>query len=161
MSATEPTMAKYLDRLTHIEQQIICNQVRLRSEEQRYAHLGPHLLPFVPVSEVHLCLRRAIAVRPVAAIISKLQVPSDFTDLEVLTLTLADRKVHRMFGSSPEKGRAITWLPGKPVVSLRRQLQHRSPYDRPGFGSWEISVPKKHRAAVAYWLHDICGSLGY
>jgi hypothetical protein len=150
MKNNEPKMAQFLDRLTHQEMQIICHQVRTHSGEQRYAHLHPGLLPFVPFKVVNKAILYSKAVRPVAVIISKLDLDDDDLFHSDNTLTLNDRKVWRVFGKTPGLGRQFSWLPGKPVVALR--CQHAGT----GWGTWKVSVLPKHRAAVMCWLADNC-----
>lgn len=147
----EPKMAQFLDRLTHREQQIICHQVRTHSGEQRYAHLHPGLLPFVPLLVVLQALQLTKAVRPVAVIISKLP-KGNFISWD--RITLCDAKVIRMFGKRPQDGRPINWLPNKPIVALSRE-QGSTAGD--GFSVWKIQIANRHRPAVVQWLHDICG----
>jgi hypothetical protein len=157
MKNKEPTMAKYLDRLTHREQQIICHQVRTHNSEQRYAHLHPWLLPFIPLHLVLFCLGNSKTVRPIAVIIAKLP-GAEYWDLPD-KIVLRDKKVHRMFGPHPEKGKAITWLPKRtagrtvvsPIVTLVRK--HRGT----GYGSWEVGVAPEYKMAVLNWLSDTCG----
>lgn len=154
MKKAEPVMAQHLEKLSHQEQQIICFHVRKFCDEARYIHLGPHLLPFVPVRVVRHCLLNGRAVRAVAAIISKLGIQLSNAakqDSKAPRLSLVDKKVARLFGNHPEKGRAITWLPGKPVVALK------CAHTGTGWGMWEISVAKQHQTAVVCWLNDVCG----
>ena len=99
MSATEPKMAQFLDKLSHREQQIICFQVRTFSDEQRYAHLQPNLLPFIPMTVVRDSLTKAKNVRAIAAILGKLPQNREWS---TTAITLADKKVYRMFGKHPE-----------------------------------------------------------
>ena len=152
MKDKEPTMAKYLDRLTWLEQQIICNQVRSFSDEQRYAHLHPGLLPFTPLSIVKVSLTRSKVARPIAVILSKLQMKeSAFTQYSD-KLLLRTAKVFRVFGPDPAKGRCISWLEGRPVVALRLQNKADKYNTR-----WAVDVKPEHRLAILYWLADQCG----
>lgn len=149
MSATDPKMAQFLDRLTHQEQQIICHQVRTHSGEQRYAHLAPHLLPFVPLSVVRKSLSMAKAVRPIAAIQAK--VFTNFLTKGENWLILNDKKVHRMFGLHPERGKSLSWLPKKQSVALVRH------HVGTGFGRWDVKGPHEHLPVIMNWLYDVCG----
>jgi hypothetical protein len=155
-SDSEPKMAQFLGRLTHWEQQIICHQVRTHSGEQRYAHLHPSLLPFVPLSVARKAINNAKHTRAVAAISAKLPgYIGAFSTMAIVT----DKKVLRMFGPNPEKGRNLKWLPqlsvrGAPVsttVALVRK------HNGTGFGVWEINVAREHRDVVMNWLCDTCG----
>jgi hypothetical protein len=155
-SDNEPKMAQFLDRLTHREQQIICHQVRTHSGEQRYAHLAPHLLPFVPVEVVRKALNAAKHTRAIAAISAKIP---GYIAIFSTRVILTDKKVLRMFGPNPEKGRNLRWLPqlsirGTPIsttVALTRK------HNGTGFGLWEINVAREHRDVVMNWLCDTCG----
>lgn len=152
----EPKMVQFLDQLTAREQAIICFHVRKHSGELRYDHLHPSLLPFVPMEVVRKCLMCAKAVRPVAVILSKLP---DSDGIDSISLILTDKKVYRMFGPHPERGKPITWLPRKtdkfgnavnPVVSLQKK------HSETGFGVWQVNVAREYRTAVYRWLADIC-----
>jgi hypothetical protein len=156
MSATDPKMAQFPGRLTHWEQQIICHQVKTHSGEQRYAHLHPGLLPFVPMVLVRQMLVYAKTTRAVACIIAKLP-PTEYWDLPEMII-LRHKKVLRMFGPHPERGRAINWLPkrvaGRILVS---QVVTLTKKDRgAGLCRYEVGVAPEYKSAVLQWLSDIC-----
>jgi len=148
MKNNEPKMAQFLDRLTHQEMQIICHQVRTHSGEQRYAHLHPGLLPFVPVERVRNCLFRGKVARPVAAIISKLEFSLENDEFESLMLRV--KKVVHVFGTALSS-RVFRHLVGQPMVRL-------SWIDGAGKDSalYRVHVAKKHQTAVVMWLIDNC-----
>jgi hypothetical protein len=149
------TMAGHLHKVTFKEQLIICHVIREYSDEQKYAHLSPALLPFVPMTVVHSALAAKKASRPIAVIFAKLPVM-------LVTYTervwLVDRKVMKVFGPEPQLGRRFNWLPtktvnGKPIDKLicLKKVAHK--YKR-GATVYDVVVHEAYRQPVLAWLVD-------
>jgi hypothetical protein len=149
------TMAGHLHKVTFKEQLIICHVIREYSNEQRYAHLTPALLPFVSLQDVREALGMQRASRPVAAIIAKIGSGTKYLERTILNA----RKVAKVFGPDPSKGRRFNWLPptldrGKPidpVVALQVL-----PRTRQSNGSivCYVVVHEAFRQPVLAWLVD-------
>jgi hypothetical protein len=153
------TMAGHLHKVTYREQLLICRVIREYSDEQKYAHLTPALLPFVLMEQVRSALRSKRASRPIATIIGKI---GPIAPPYLNPMWLNDRKVVKVFGPDPAKGRRFNWLPplayhGKPIdpiVALkfvRRNVKK-------GFGGkgsvYDVVVHPQYREPVLAWLAD-------
>jgi hypothetical protein len=148
---TVETMASHLHKVTFKEQLIICNAVRQRSEELKYAHLTPALLPFVPMTDVHLSLASKKASRPIAVILTKVGTEFQYK----VRVWLVDRKV---FGPNPQIGRRFNWLPskavnGKPIdkVVALKKFAHKYKRDATVY---DVVVHPAYRQPVMAWLVD-------
>ena len=149
------TVAGILERFTFREQQIICHAVRTHSQEQRYAHLTPALLPFIPVTVATGAMKMCTTTRPVAVIRAKL--PSTLEHR--VRLWLYPRKVVKVFGGDPSKGRRFNWLPeqrvgGKVVDRLVCLKFQRKPLANTA--EYTVVVHRNYREAVVSWLCDNC-----
>ena len=100
---TVETMANHLHKVTYKEQLIICHVIRERTDKLKYAHLTPALLPFVPMTDVHLSLASKKASRPIAVILAKVGTEFQYKD----RVWLLDRKVMKVFGPNPQLGTAL------------------------------------------------------
>lgn len=147
------TMAGHLHKVTYKEQLIICHVIRERSGELKYAHLTPALLPFVPMTDVHLSLASKKASRPIAVILSKVGTEFQYKD----RVWLVDRKVMKVFGPNPQIGRRFNWLPsktinGKPIDKLAA-LKKGGTHKR-GATVYDVVVHPAYRQPVMAWLVD-------
>jgi hypothetical protein len=155
MNGRVETMAGHLHKVTFKEQLIICHVIHEHTDEQRYAHLSPALLPFVPMTVVHSALAAKKASRPIAVIYSKLGAPLvNYLD----RIWLDDRKVMKVFGPDPSKGRRFNWLPnhGKPIdklVTLKFAYKNKNNYQKGG-SVYDVIVHKAYFQPVLAWLVD-------
>ncbi len=148
------TMAGHLHKMTFKEQLIICHVIRERSYELKYAHLTPALLPFVPLTDVHLALASKKASRPIAVILAKVDIEFQYKD----RVWLVDRKVMKVFGPNPQLGRRFNWLPsksinGKPIDKLvaLNKFAHKFKRDATVY---DVVVHPAYRQPVMAWLVD-------
>lgn len=152
------TVAGYLDRLTYKEQLILCNCIREHINDRRYAHLTPALLPFVKVNVAWLALEYNKARRPIAVLLAKLNIEKTYKQRVWLT----NKKVAKVFGASPERGRRFNWLPnrfhaGRPLDKLVCLRLHQGHSDSPlsvGASQYELVTHEVYRTAVMAWLID-------
>jgi hypothetical protein len=160
MNGRVETMAGHLHKVTFKEQLIICHVIREYSGEQKYAHLSPALLPFVSMEQVRSSLRAKRASRPIATIISKIG-PVNPPYLNPVWLN--NRKVVKVFGADPAKGRRFNWLPKTtiwghpidPVVSLKFVRLNKRPSDKSNTGAmYDVVVHEAYREPVVAWLLD-------
>ena len=157
------TMAGHLHKVTYKEQLIICHVIRERSDELKYAHLTPALLPFVPMENVQSALRMQKISRPVAQIAAKLK--TNFPQY-LGRVWLSDHKVVKVFGPEPSKGRRFNWLPptfdkGKPIeprVALKFvRKTGRVKWGiriKGGASIYDVVVHEAYRQPVLAWLCD-------
>lgn len=149
------TMAGYLHKVTYKEQLILCHVIREGSGELKYALLTPALLPFVQMKDVHWALRAVPASRPVAVLIAKLSlIGPNFHQ----RMWLNDRKVMKVFGPDPSKGRRFNWLPkktikGKPIDPLVCLKLH-SRYVQKDGSVYDVVVHKEYQQSILAWLCD-------
>ena len=149
-----PTVAAYLGKLTYREQLILCNCIRESLDELKYAHLTPALLPFVTLKDAHRALGTKRTTRPVAILIAKLHMEQPWNNV----IWLNDTKVIRVFGTKPNHGIRLHWLPscyvnGKKVDPLVRLAFVRKGL-RSGQAAYRVTCHKGYMTAVMAWLCD-------
>ena len=146
------TMAGHLHKVTFKEQLIICNAVRQHTDELKYAHLTPALLPFIPLELARDSLRYVTNSRPIAVITAKLK--ASYSESNTAIYLFKKHKVTRVFGTQPEKGRIFNWLPTIKDVSKRVALKPERGHWKGERGRFRLVVAKEYREAVALWCID-------
>lgn len=150
------TVAGYLDRLTHREQLILCHCIREHIDLAKYAHLTPALLPFVTVDVAWLALQQSKARRPIAVLLAKFNIEQTYKQ----RVWLVNRKVAKVFGAHPERGRRFNWLPNRSFGGRQLDklvcLKVISGYAMrlTGASQYEIVTHEVYRTAVMAWLID-------
>lgn len=148
------TLAGHIGKLTLKEQLIICGIVRSHCSDQKYQHLHPGLLPFTPIIVVSKSLRHAQVTKPVAVIISKINLMFD-SRLSERYMNLNLSKVHKLFGANLSKGLTLNWLPVKYRKGLPVSRTIKLRYVPPN-RSFIVTIEPEYNMAVVYWLIDNC-----
>ena len=153
------TMAAYIGRLT-LKEQAIISALILATGNGKYSDMRLGLLPFVPLDIALDALCNVHVTRPIAVILSKLDLADGSGPKPKILLRTTD--VIRFFGARLFP-KTLSWLPiktikGKPASHIVKLTLVKPDGKRDAI--YTVHVHKAYRDPVLYWLTDTMQSPG-